>query len=363
MNLTAAERILLHISDYWRAAEPLDELTQKGIAAGAGVLRSHVPRSLKRLIAGGYVDEAAGRVGARGRKVRFYRITEAGFRRAKELKEALSAERATHAWKETTVGELSKRFAMSPLAVIQGIDSHGQFHPPPLEAPHPPGLIERDEDLAHLRKWHREGGPVMVVYGAAGIGKTALGRAFISQSRGRWAWVDLQEDEGIDRMLSTLSQALEVSAPKGELRQAVMGYIKSQGVLVVLDGYQSVSEEVVDFLSRAVQELQDTEGRLLVLAQETTPSYCRFYDRDSVGDGIVWERHLRGLSMQGCRKMLGVERIDSEALKRIYLLTKGTPLYLDLIRRGAVDELRKRSRFTSAEIRLLMFSKEVPARD
>lgn len=361
MHLTASERIVLHISEHWRATEPVDELTQKGISSGVELRRSHVPRNLKKLIAEGQIVEAEGRIGGRGRRLRYYRITEAGMRRAKELRDGLLAENVTHAGHEDTVDQISRQFGISPLQVALRTDESGLFHPPSVEIVAHPGLIERDEDLGYMRKWHREGGPVLVVYGAAGMGKTALGRAFISHLKERVVWIDLNEGGGARRLVSDIHDALEMAEPKAEPQSVIIERIRSDGILLALDGYGDVPEEVVDFLAAMQSGLKNGGGKLLVLAQETTPSYCRFYDRRSVEGGEVWERHLKGLSLKGCKKLLGAEGIDEEALKRIYLLTKGTPLYLDLIRRGDFEGLRKRSRFTSAEIRLLMFSRDVSA--
>jgi len=60
--------------------------------------------------------------------------------------------------------------------------------------------------------------------------------------------------------------------------------------------------------------------------------------------------------LEGCRAMLGRPAIDAEALRRVYLLTKGCPLYLRAIREGDEETLRAHSRFTMAEIRLLIYS-------
>ena len=360
MHLTASERIILHVSEHWRVAGPVDELTQKGISAGAELLRSHVPRNLKKLIAEGHIVESEGRIGGRGRRLRYYRITESGLRRARDLRDGLLSEKVIHEGHEDTVEQVSRQFGMTPLQVALKTDDRRIFHPPSMELVVHPGLIERDEDLAYLRKWHREGGPAAVVYGSGGMGKTALGRAFVSHLKARTIWVDVKDGELAADIVSDLCQGMEIPNIQGEVRTAMIGKVRSEGILVVFDGYCSVSEDAVDFLAGMLSELKGSPGKFLVLAQETTPSYCRFYGHDSVNRGEVWERHLRGLSMEGCRKMLGAD-VDKEALKRIYLLTKGTPLYLDLIRRGDVEGLRARSRFTRAEIRLLMFSRGVSA--
>jgi len=65
------------------------------------------------------------------------------------------------------------------------------------------------------------------------------------------------------------------------------------------------------------------------------------------------------LAHEESRELLGTPDIAEEALRRIYLLTKGCPLYLELIREGDAKGLKARSRFTTAEINLLLFSRDV----
>ena len=362
MNLTASERILLHVGEHWRASEAIPELTQKGIASGAGVRRSHVPRNLKRLISEGYIEAVEGRIGGRARRVTYYKVTEAGLRRARELKECILAEKVKHGGKEASVADLAAEYGITPLEVAVRTDGSGAFNPPSMALVEVPGLIEREDDIARLNSWARGRSPVMVVYGATGTGKTSLAKAFVSQHKGVHMWVDLRDGIDLVGMLQEMSRVLEIGDPKEDIGKATIDCIGLRGLLLVLDDYHQVSEDVVDFLGIAIEGLKGSVGKMLVLAQETTPSYCRFYGRPEVGSGVVQEMHIKGLSIEGCRKMLGQGGIDDEALKRIFLLTKGIPLYLDLIKRGDADGLRRRSRFTPAEIRLLMFSKNVTSR-
>ncbi len=358
MHLTASERIILHIAEHWRSQNPLPELTQKGIASASRVLRSHVPRNLKKLMADGHIEEAEGRINGRGRKVKFYKVTEAGLRRAREIEEGLANENLIHQGKETTVAEISKLYNMTPLHVALRTDSSGMFTPPSMDLVEVKGLIEREDDLSYLHRWLREGGPVAVIYGSMGMGKTSLGKEFVSKVKRRVVWVDLKEKGNLASLLDNLADALGTDVRKDQ-QNNVLDCMNSDEVLVVIDGYHNVEEKIVDFLSLVLSRLKEGQGKLLILAQEATPFYCRFYTRNSINDGVVWERHLKGLSMQGCKKLLGTERIDDEALKCIYLLTKGTPLHLELIRHGDAEELQRRSRFTNAEIRLLLFSRDV----
>ncbi|HEY5605688.1 MAG TPA: hypothetical protein VIL45_04085, partial [Thermoplasmata archaeon] len=83
MDLTAAERVLVHLHAFWNAPEPGRERTQAGIAEGAKILRSHVPRALQALQEEGLVDSQDARLRGQTRKVRVYGLTEAGVRRTR----------------------------------------------------------------------------------------------------------------------------------------------------------------------------------------------------------------------------------------------------------------------------------------
>ena len=131
--------------------------------------------------------------------------------------------------------------------------------------------------------------------------------------------------------------------------------------LVVLDGYGEVVEGVVDAVTSLLAAITASRGaKLLVLAQEATPSYCRFYGVAEVRRGTVQEIRLRGLTPEGTKRLLGNPAVDAEALRQVYLLTKGCPLYITLVRDGDSARLREVSRFTPAEIRLLLFSRAAP---
>src|SRR3989304_93749 len=88
MLLTAGERTLLHLLNFWTVKAPPEAITRRGIAAAAGLRRSHVPRTVKALAREGHLEERVGRVRGRGRKIKVYFLTEAGLRRARGLAKA-----------------------------------------------------------------------------------------------------------------------------------------------------------------------------------------------------------------------------------------------------------------------------------
>ncbi len=363
MILTAAERVLVHLHGQWNAPEPNREMTQAGIADGAHVLRSHVPRTLKVLLEEGLVESRDARLLGHDRRTTVYGLTPAGIRRAREVLDVVESRAVEVDGRTTTLGEARRGLGLTPVEAVSALDAHGRMagHAPPTDAR---GLLQRDEDIAFLRRWRTGAARVAVVYGARGMGKTALGRAF-SGTVARPIWIDLRPEDTLESFAAAVGNATgsDVEDPRDPASSAaaLLDVFRADAKLVVLDGYGDVPEGVVDALRAFLRgERAGSEPKLLVLAQETTPAYCRFYGEEERRAGTVVERHLRGLDLEGCRRMLGNPAIRDEDLRRIYLLTKGCPLYLQCIREGDEYRLRQNSRFTKAEIRLLMYSRGTP---
>ena len=357
MELTAAERVLVHLHGFWNVAEPGREATQAGIAEGARLLRSHVPRTLRALQEEGLAETRETRLRGQNRKIRVYVLTEAGVRRARQLLGEIDGKSVEVDGRSTSMGEARKALGLSALAAIAATDAEGRLAPRVAELERPT-LLQRDQDLAFLRRWLVGGAPVAVVYGSRGMGKTAIGWAF-AETVPKSIWVDIAGGSDLERFAAALASAAGIRAqapdePDSVADAIVQTYARGTKLLV-MDGYAEVDESIIDAM-RAVLRKSRPGGKLLVLAQESTPSYCRFYAKKDIDEGRVAERHLRGLDLEGCRAMLGKENIDPDALRRIYLLTKGCPLFLRAIREGDEAALRANSRFTNAEIRLLLYS-------
>jgi hypothetical protein len=358
VELTAAERVLVYLHAFWNVPEPGREATQAGIADGARLLRSHVPRTLTALQSDGLADVRETRLRGQRRKIRIYVLTEAGVRHARQLLGDIDLTPVEVDGRATTLGNARKALGLPPLAALAAMDARGRLEPRVSDLERPT-LLQRDEDLAFLRRWMIGGASVAVVYGSRGMGKTALGWAF-AQTAPKSVWCEVEPAADLEAFAASLASATGIAADAPDEPESVadaLARVFGRGTkLLVLDGYTEVEEPVVDALSGFVRSARGAVGKFLVLAQESTPAYCRFYAKRDIDAGIVVERHLKGLDVEGCRTMLGNPTIDEEALRRIYLLTKGCPLFLRAIREGDEATLRAHSRFTNAEIRLLLYS-------
>ncbi len=359
MILTSAERVLVHLHGQLSGREPGRESTQAGIADGAHLLRSHVPRTLKLLAQEGLVETRDARLLGRTRRATVYVLTPAGVARAREILLTADGRSIEVDGRTTTLGEARRTLGLTAVEALAALDDRGRLagHVPPSEDRE---LLQRDEELAFLRRWRAGGARAAAVYGSKGMGKTSLGRAF-ARTVDRVAWVDLRPEDTLESFAGAVAEATrtQVENPRDaeSVAESIVAAFGAGVRLVVVDGYGEVPEGVVDSL-RAFLRVGPAEKalKLLVLAQETTPAYCRFYGEPERRAGVVVERHLKGLDLEGCRRMLANPAIPDDALRRIYLLTKGCPLYLQCIREGDEYRLRQSSRFTKAEIRLLLYS-------
>lgn len=369
MLLTAGERTLLHLLGFWNVKDPPDAITQQGIGDAAGIRRSHVPRTVKALAKDGHVEEREGRVRGRGRKVKLYFLTENGLRRARDLARALEAQPILADGETTSLGQFAQLTGRTLLEIALELDAEAQYRGSAREVG-APAFLDRREELASLASWVRSPASVMVVYGGIGMGKTSLARRFLQRSTRAYWWRDLVPGEEAAAILADLGVHLNVhtggspqagSAANPDSWTQLGAALGTLDTILVFDNYGEVPEEMVEVFRRLAHVARDSDVKILVLAEEATPSYCRFYDRRDVEAGRAREIRLRGLTVEESRELLGNPRIAEEPLRRIYLLTKGCPLYLKLIREGDATALKARSRFTTAEVNLLLFSRDVVA--
>lgn len=379
-DLTVNDRILLHLHDFRGVTTDFPpDITQAGIAGAIGIRRSHIPRSVKRLEEEGALEKRRERIHGSGRRLKMYFLTERGYKRASMIRREVGGKRvrvrSSSGETELPLSETSKLYGISYTDILSNIDPEDSLDVkvvlsgPPSEKRE---FINRQEELVHLREWLAGRKPVLTLYGHLGYGKTTLVKVFLESVEGwRVFWRDLEpDDEPIDvlkplvhfmskRHRSTAKRHLE----EGDL-DATLSSLKKDlhdsSTLLVFDNYNVVGEDLVDAFNSLARLLSGiAKAKMIVAAQEATPAYCRFYNRQMKESGTVDEIHLKGLSQEDSKLVLGTMEIAEEAMRRIYLLTKGNPLFLTLIREGDDEELKRRSRFTTPEIQLLMFSKTV----
>jgi DNA-binding MarR family transcriptional regulator len=372
-QLSVNDRVLLHLYRFATDTPPEEypaESTQVGIAVGVGISRTHVPRAVKTLMREGFVEEFRGRVVERDRRMSVYAVTSEGFRRAetiwKEARESIIAVvregRRTEMKGSALEDVVGKRRAIGLLSQMKdgAVELSDRKRPPVrlLEcAPAPDDFFGRTGEMEALERFLESGARVMVVLSGKGLGATSLVREFVEACDTLdvlWQTVGGRADA--DELGSAvISFANETGHEASDLESA----LALPGKLFVFDDYHSVGEGVVEFFSDVVASLGGS--KIIVIAREDIPAYSWFYQKRHVDSGIVQELRMRGIDEASAKKLLGNPDIEPDAFRRVYLMSRGQPKLLRLLRDGDIDGLKRASVFTTEEIKYLLFLKDKTA--
>jgi DNA-binding MarR family transcriptional regulator len=372
-QLSVNERVLLHLSRFATDVPPEEhpqECSQAGIASSVGISRTHVPRAVKSLVKEGLVEELRARVTGHERRMSVYSITPEGVRRASKLWEGLSGVKFTMrspgkteevevAGIEEMVGK--KRAVALVARARDGIVEMSDRRRPMVkdldDAPCTDGFLGRKEELEAMAAFMESDSDLLVMLGNRGYGASALARRFVESLEDyNVLWIPLTSKSTPDELGGRLRRFAErfLPDPKGPLD--ALGIADT---VIVFDGYHSVSEDTVEFFAALVDRLD--EAKALITAREDTPAYNWFYHKKEVESGKVQELRLKGLDQDSARSLLGNPRIEQEAFRRIYMMTRGSPNTLRMLRDKDFEGLKKGTVFTAEEIRYLLFLRDKTA--
>jgi|GEM_PF-1681601 len=360
-QLSPKDRALLHLYDSRShlTERPSEALTQQGIATALEVNRTHITRVMKPLVDAGLVEVGKGRLEGGDRKMSYYLLTPTGLLRAKELIDSLGDEEL-----ELVEGGRKVRrkvrdvlTAHPYLRSLEVMDSIGGVLRP--QAPgkrliladvelRTDGFFGREEQLAVAKEFLSSPSQILAIYANHGYGSsTFLRKLAVDLFDGAVLWLDLSKSQGP----SSLEHGLERFSASLGVEPGIDG-LNSERALICLDNYREMSEAMVDFLTELVPRLRGGRCKMAVSMREETPSYERFYLRPEVVSGEVIEIRLHRFDEATARRFLG-EELDDEAFQLIYMLTRGQPLALDMVRRGDAEGLK--SIRLSEEVRFLMY--------
>lgn len=378
------ERILLHLRDYVAFIESVEvpfALSQMGIANAVAIARSNVPRAISGLKEQGLLIERQAHVSGVMRKRKSYFLTSSGSEHADETWNRLSKHEFMvlsneEELIETTLGSCNEilPFQIRPVDILRYLRDDGILEVTKLT----PELIERDltkrvekqlssslGDLPRLRHFYGrvtelqaitetlDQGPfAILISGIAGIGKTSLaskllenytfrrnliyhrcqlgtgGRPFLEDLA---AWLS---SIGVD----ALNDYLEASSvPRiDETVELLVSCLQNIQALIVIDDYHKNDEDVFykiiyNFTLR-INEMSDGLG-LVIFSRSYRPVIPL---RDENGKSVSKILPLDGLDPESSKNILkSFESIGDDDFGRIYGISKGHPLVLELINRGA----------------------------
>jgi DNA-binding MarR family transcriptional regulator len=368
--MSVNDRVLLHLSRFVSDLPPEEfppETAQAGIASAVGISRTHVPRAVKMLIKEGLVSEITARVKGHERRMNVYVLTAEGIARVEELWRAardtafqVIVEGRSVPMKGTDIeARVGKKRALAAISQSKDgvLDIDGRRAAPVKdldEAPKLERFFGRDAELKAMDAFMESEARMLVLLGNKGYGTTSLARKFASeQEELDVLWVSLSEGvsaDGIKRRLLTFAKKANDSA------KSMAEALNLRNALLIFDDYFSVGEDVVELF----QEMADAKGeaKILVTAREETPAYNWFYKKSHVESGTVQEMRLKGLDEINALRILGNDKIEKDALRRIMMITRGQPMTLKMLREGDAEGLRRNTVFTAEEIRYLLFLKD-----
>jgi DNA-binding MarR family transcriptional regulator len=375
LNFTSKDKVLLHLKGYWQHRQDKEfpvALTQKGISEMTGVRLSHVPRTIKRMLSRELVNEVKAHVQGESRRYKVYCLTEKGMLEANHLLDSVKDRRVVVDGVEGSVGELLEAeddaYKLRLLMRLAGEDISSLKKRPVVVGPVPDvsDFVNREEERTHLTGMLSDPiSKIMIIYGSQGYGTSALAASFTSEVASKWSvcWIEIKKN--LNEMTAALVEALERLDPetagdpiKAGNPEKLAGILDGKKIILVCDGYFDVSDEVVEFFNGLVSAIRNTDDfKILVTAREDTPSYNRFYTILDIHDGVVGEVHIRGLDQEHCKVVLDTPDIEPDALKRLFLFTRGCPTTLKLLASENVDELKSKTRFSPEEIKLMLFLK------
>ena len=368
MRLTAKERILLHLLECGRSEDKVEvsqDLSQEGVARGAGIELRHFAQFVRPLIQEGLVRERQAHVVGIRQRRKVYALTSSGRASALRLREQVATQvvqvRNGEAVPEGSIAQVLRGTGgrASLVRAVPEVEQTGALDLAEPRASAESGFVEhvrdaprirvfvgREKELAELLR--ERGGPrVVVVHGVAGIGKSALGAKACERFRGRrnLFWHRVRPWETSPTILASLGKFLEALDRPGlgeVLRQgqsASAAEVLRQDLpdthaFLVFDDVHEASPEAMTTFRILMETVVDApDVKVLLLTRRALP----FYDVRAVAmDGLVQEIELGALRPEEVAALLA----EGEHLGDLASLGRrlaGHPLSIELVRRYRSD--------------------------
>ena len=378
------ERILLHLLDYSGFKDSIEvpfALSQMGIANAVAIARSNVPRAIAGLKDQGILVERQAHVKGVSRKRKAYFLTDSGITLAGETWERLAEYPIRcifddQAPVDTTLGGAKSvvPFELRPVDIIRYMDEHNCLDLRSLTA----DLVERDlskhvekqlvtslADLPRLRHFYgrtteldnmcnllEARATTLLVPGIAGIGKTTVASKLIERfmHRRNLLYHRCQDWEGsrsfFESMADWLSSmgnsdfatylaATPVPQP-ADAANLLIEALEGAPSLIVIDDFHKVSDLVLHqtFQAMSLALLGSEEKIGLVIFSRSFKPVVPTKDAEGRIASLVLP--LDGLDPESGRKLLtSFDELEDEQWLHIHGLSRGHPLVLELINRGA----------------------------
>lgn len=369
--LSITEKVLIHLSKvkYDCEAEKVPkEISQEGIAKGVGISRSHVPRAVKELLNDGLIEEFKRYIESGHKRIKVYLMTARGISRAQEIEERILSRIVSAKIQGTIVEGMTIRQienAFHRRINILKLTGEEEFidldtarssgFTDLTDSPKTEIFLDREDSLEQLKIFLKSRAMILTIYGAKGIGTSSLVKYFI-EMMDEWniLWISLVTNRTVEEIEGRISSFAEgMSTPSDSLMNSPLG----SNMLLIFDGYFDVDEDVVELISNLVERREG--AKIIVTCRDSTPSYNRFYRKEHIESSHVLEIVLKGLPEKEAKKLLGNEKISEDAFRRIYALSRGSPMILKMLREKDDKGLSRNTTFTNEEIRFLIIESSI----
>lgn len=379
-RLTVDRRIVVHLFELKHSEMDFDvpyEAVQDGMADAVSIRRDNIPRTVKKLKEEDLIYEVLKRVKGLPRKRKAYFLTDKGMDFAREILHEVGSLKVTLKMTDgsvkimpfhdvasymsiklttndlsellkddSSIDEVDVRSFVSGEAQPSSLQMSGDFVSFMQDVPVTKRFYGRERELTGIKEWLSEDTSSMIsITGIAGIGKTTLAAKAAKEMDGRVHvfWYRFHKWDSLRNVLYSISRFLEEMGrtsfknyldttsdiEKKQFFPILQKSLTEGPILMIFDDFQRAADEVVEFFSDVKEILPSTDTiKIMVVGRQVFP----FYDRsDVLLKKLVRELNLVGLDKKSSRGLLKIENMSDEMFEKIYVVTKGHPLFLQLI--------------------------------
>ncbi len=379
-HLTVDRKILLHLYDVKHSEmdfEVPQSVVQDGIAEAVSIRRDNIPRTMKKLKEEDLVYDVLKRIKGLPRKRKAYFLTDNGMEFANQVKDEIAYYKVFLQLSDGSVKEVYMKDVAPYLNINTSlIDLHSMVSNDDVltenlvrsfltgekemhaalgsdgfvsflqDVPMPRVFYGRDNELESIFDWLSvEGGSLLSITGIAGIGKTTLAAKAAKEMEGKMHvfWYRFHKWDSLRNVLFSMARFQDQMGRSGlktfldsntrldqkEYYSIIGSSMKDTPIFMVFDDFQRAADDIVDFFSNFKEMVPAMkELKIIIVGRQVFP----FYDRsDVLVKKVVKEMNLSGLDKRSCRGLLKIGDVDDELFQKVYDITKGHPLFLQLI--------------------------------
>lgn len=375
-SISSRHKILFHLKENQESSSKSEKsvnITQKGISDELNISRTHVSRVLKELSNQEMVKEEMASVKNHDRKLKTYSLTTKGTKKVDDLLEELEdieinlldGERKDKIpitkIEEKTKGKISiieciKLLDKTKKEEINLQDpKHIKKTEMTEEVPKVEKFVGREEEIDEIEEWLKSEVPFLMIVGQKGFGSSTLAAKFIETIENRHLkWLNLQEKskEDIENEIENFLEEI------GEKDEDIIEEIVSQRALLIFDDYYDMSDKIVNFFHDLLEQINKNDSlKVIVTGRKGAPVFERFYEEKHKKQGIVRELKVSPLSEKSAEEILE-KNLKEDAMERIMMFTKGSPLLLKFLKEGKKKKLNEMTPWEKEQISLLMYLKD-----